>query len=65
MSIFIELHLKDAKKPPVIINVDRIVYVTPDRDSDGCYVRIGTREDGIFTGYYVMESYSFLKRELL
>ena len=65
MSRFIELHLNADKHPPVIINVDRIVYVVEDSRNGGCYVRIGTKEDGGFKGYNVKESYSFIKRELL
>ena len=65
MSRFLELHLKDTGKPPVIVNIDQIVYITPDRSNEGCFVRIGTRADGARTGYYVTESYSFIKRELL
>lgn len=65
MSRFIELHLNEDKHPPVIVNIDRIVYVEEDTRNGGCYVRIGTKEDGRFKGYYVTESYSFFKRELL
>lgn len=65
MSRFIELHLKDKDSSPVIVNIDKIVYVIQDTDFNGCYVRIGTKEEGGFMGYYVKESYSFIKRELL
>ena len=65
MSRFVELHLKDKKSSPVIVNIDMIVYVIQDTDGKGCYVRIGTKESGGFMGYYVKESYSFIKRELL
>ena len=65
MSRFIELHLNEKDSPPVIVNIDKIVYVRQDTDNEGCYIRIGTNQDGSFTGYYVKESYSFIKRELL
>lgn len=65
MSRFIELHLNVDKRPPVIVNIDRIVYVEEDTRNGGCYVRIGMRDDGVLTGYSVTESYSFFKRELL
>ena len=65
MSRFIELHLNEKDSPPVIVNTDRIVYVRQDTDNEGCYIRIGTNQDGSFTSYYVKESYSFFKRELL
>ncbi len=65
MSRFIELHLNEKDSPPVIVNTDRIVFVRQDTDNEGCYIRIGTNQDGSFTGYYVKESYSFIKRELL
>jgi hypothetical protein len=44
---------------------NKIVYVEENTRNGGCYIRIGTNQDGSFTGYYVKESYSFLKRELL
>jgi hypothetical protein len=65
MSRFIELHLNEKDSPPVIVNTDRIVFVRQDTDNEGSYIRIGTNQDGSFTGYYVKESYSFIKRELL
>lgn len=65
MSRFLELHLKDKGNSPVIVNIDKIVYVVHDNDGEGCYIRIGTNQDGGFTGYYVKESYSYIKRELL
>lgn len=65
MSRFIELHINEDKYPPVIVNADRIVYVEEVPRNGGCYVRIGMKEDGGFKGYYVLESYSFFKRELL
>ena len=65
MSRFLELHLNEKDSPPVIVNTDRIVFVRQDTDNEGCYIRIGTNQDGSFTGYYVKESYSFIKRELL
>lgn len=65
MSRFIELHLNDSDSTPVIVNIDKIVYVEENTRNGGCYVRIGTNQDGSFAGYYVKESYSFLKRELL
>jgi len=49
----------------VIVNIDKIVYVSQDTKNEGCYIRIGTNQDGGFIGYYVKESYSFIKRELL
>ena len=64
MSRFIELHLNDSDSSPVIVNIDKIVYVEESTNDGGCYIRIGTNQDGSFTGY-VKESYSFLKRELL
>lgn len=65
MSRFIELHLNDNNGSPVIQNIDKIVYVEDNTHNEGCYIRIGTNQDGSFVGYYVKESYSFLKRELL
>lgn len=65
MSRFIELHLKDKDSPPVIVNIDKIVFVRWDTKNEGCYIRIGKNQDGGFTGYYVKESYSYIKRELL
>lgn len=65
MSRFIELHLNDNNGSPVIVNIDKIVYVEDNTRNGGCYIRIGTNQDGSFAGYYVKESYSFLKRELL
>ena len=65
MSRFIELHLNEKDSPPVIVNIDKIVYVKESTNDGGCYIRIGTNQDGSFAGYYVKESYSFLKRELL
>lgn len=65
MSRFIELHLNEEDSPTVIVNTDRIIYVKQDTDNEGCYIRIGTNQDGSFTGYYVKESYSYIKRELL
>ena len=65
MSRFIELHLNEKDSPPVIVNIDKIVYVEENTRNGVCYIRIGTNQDGSFAGYYVKESYSFLKRELL
>ena len=65
MSRFIELHLNEKDSPPVIVNIDKNVYVSQDTKNEGCYIRIGTNQDGGFIGYYVKESYSFIKRELL
>jgi len=65
MSRFLELHLNEKDSPPVIVNIDKIVYVSQDTKNEGCYIRIGTNQDGGFIGYYVKESYSFIKRELL
>ncbi len=65
MSRFIELHLNEKDSPPLIVNIGKIVYVRQDTKNEGCYIRIGTNQDGSFAGYYVKESYSFLKRELL
>lgn len=65
MSRFIELHLNDSNSSPVIVNVDKIVYVEESMHDGGCYIRIGTNQDESFAGYYVKESYPFLKRELL
>ena len=65
MSKFLELHLKEEDSPLVLVNTDRIIYVRQDTNNEGCYIRIGTNEDGGFTGYYVKESYSYIKRELL
>lgn len=65
MSRFIELHLNERGNPPLIVNTDTIVYVRQDTDNEGCYIRIGTIQDGSFARYYVKESYSFFKRELL
>ena len=65
MSRFVELHLNDKENSPVIVNIDKIVYIKQDTDGKGCYVRIGTKEEGGSIGYYVKESYSFIKRELL
>lgn len=65
MSRFIELHLNEKDSPPVIVNTDRIIYVRQDTDNEGCYIRIGTNQNGGSTGYHVKESYSYIKRELL
>lgn len=65
MSRFIELHLNDSNGSPVIVNIDIILYVEENTRNGGCYIRIGTNKDGSFAGYYVNESYSFFKRELL
>ena len=62
---FIELHLNEKDSPQVIVNIDRIIYVRQDTKNEGCYIRIGTNQDGGFTGYHVKESYSYIKRELL
>ena len=64
MSRFIELHLNDNNGSPVIVNIDKIVYVEENTRNGGCYIRIGTNQDGSFTGYYVKESYSFLNPTL-
>ena len=35
MSRFIELHLNEKDSPPVIVNIDKIVYVRQDSDNEG------------------------------
>ena len=46
MSRFIELHLNDSDSSPVIVNIDKIVYVEESTNDGGCYIRIGTNQDG-------------------